>query len=181
MAAFDHVPVPRHLRVETAFRHVEPYLHRIDPDLRLRKSAEQGVPQQRGCEYVLERRVRRRPISNAGLHDDSDWLIQARDGYVHVSLLHRNWLYRPWNIIRALKTEGADLFAEGAQRFADELEYEEAWAKETKRRRRFGLLRDIAVDAFDPLSRMGNRDGTERTRISNPGLPAATPAGEGRA
>lgn len=167
--AGDHVPVPRHLRVEPCFAHVLGYLQRHDPQLRLRKSVERGYRQQTGCEYVLERRARRRNVSNAGLRDQSDLHVQRRDGYVHVSLVHRNFLHRPWNLIRALKEEGEDLFVKGAARVADEIEYEEAWMKESRRRRRLGLLRDIAVDAYDPLSRMGNKDGSERTRISNVG------------
>jgi len=154
-----HVPVAPHLRLEPWAAHVTDYLAHHDPALRIRKSAE------RSGFYVLERRARRVPSCNAGLHDKSDWLIQARDGYIHVSLVHWQWLTRPWNILRALREEGADLFARGAQKFANEIEYEEAWAKETRRRRRLGLYRDIAVDAFDPLDRLAG------TRISNAGIP----------
>jgi hypothetical protein len=166
----DHVPVRPHLRLEPCFRHVEGIVREFDGDLRLRKSVD------RPTYYVLERKCRQRPAVNAGLGDHSDLHIQARDGYIHVSLVHLNWMTRPANIIRALREEGEDLFARSGNAVADELEYEEAWAKESKRRRRFGLLRDIAVDAYDPLSRMGNRDGTERTRISNAGTVSHLPA-----
>lgn len=165
-----HEPVRPHLRLEPWCRHVEDILQEFDPDLRLRKSVD------RPTFYVLERKCRRRPAVNAGLGDHSDLHVQARDGYIHVSLVHWQWLTRPANIITALTEEGEDLFAKGGTQVADELEYEEAWAKESKRRRRFGLLRDIAVDAYDPLSRMGNKDGTDRTRISNAGTVAHQPA-----
>jgi len=159
----DHARVRPHLRLEPEFRHVEAILQTFDPDLRLRKSAE------RAGFYCLERKCRRRPAVNAGLGDHTDLHVQARDGYVHVSLVHWQWLTRPENIINALKNEGEDLFAKGGHQVADEAEYEEAWTKETRRRRRYGLLRDIAVDAFDPLSRLGNGDGTEVTRFKNVG------------
>lgn len=169
-----HVPLPPSLRLEPEFRHVQEFLNRHDADLRLRKSAE------RSYLYVLERRCRRRPSVNAGMYDCSDAHVQARDGYIHVSTVHPEFLTRPGNIIRELKEEGQDLWAKGALKFADELDYEEQWAKETRRRRRLGLLRDIAVDAFDPLSRMGNGDGTDVTRINNVGttslMPVAGPA-----
>lgn len=160
----EHVPVHSALRLDPEFRHVQEILIEHDPELRLRKSVE------RAGFYVLERRCRRRPAVNAGLGDYSDLHVQARDGYVHVSLVHWQWLTRPGNILRALQEEGEDVFAKGGQRIADELAYEERWAKESRRRRRLGLLRDIAADAFDPLSRMGNKDGTERTRIQNVGI-----------
>lgn len=160
----DHVRVRPSLRLEPEFRHVEGILQTFDPDLRLRKSAE------RAGFYCLERKCRRRSAVNAGLGDYTDLHVQARDGYIHVSLVHWQWLTRPENIITALKVEGEDLFAKGGMQVADELEYEEAWTKESRRRRRLGLLRDIAVDAFDPLSRLGNGDGTDVTRFSNPGV-----------
>lgn len=160
----DHVPVRPHLRLPLSYRHVEGILQSFDPDLRLRMSAE------RPLYACLERRCRRRAAVNAGHGDHSDLHVQQRDGYIHVSLVHPNWLTRPANIVNALLTEGDDLFAKGGNRLADELEYEERWADESRKRRRFGLMRDVAVDAFDPLSRMGNRDGTERTRINNVGI-----------
>jgi len=162
-----HVPVPPHLRLEPYCAHVAEYIERHDPELRIRKSAEK-----RWC-YVLERRCRRAPATNAGLGDYSDLHIQARDGYVHVSLVHPQYMTRPWNIVRGLLEEGVDLFAQSAHKVADELDYEERWAKESRRRRRLGLFRDIAVDAFPILDRLGNRDGTERTRISVPDRAAA--------
>lgn len=166
----DHERVRPHLRLEPWCRHVEDILRTFDPDLRLRKSVD------RPLFYALERKCRRRPAVNAGLGDHSDLHVQARDGYIHVSLVHPNWITRPANIITALKEEGEDLFSKGGHQVADELEYEERWVKESRRRRRFGLLRDIATDAYDPLSRMGNADGTERTRISNAGTVAHQPA-----
>jgi len=90
--------------------------------------------------------------------------VQARDGYIHVSLVHWQWLCRPANILTALQEEGDDLFAKSGMQVADELEYEEAWAKQSRRRRRLGLLQDIAVDSHDPISRL------EGTRISNAGV-----------
>jgi hypothetical protein len=162
-----HVPIPAHLRLEPEFEAVPGYLRLIDPDLRIRKSVEwPGL-------YVLERRCRRAPAVNTGMRDLSDMHIQARDGYIHVATTHTGWLLKPWNMIRALKEEGVDLWAQGgAQTCANEMEYEEHWAKVTRRRRRQGLYRDIASEGYDLLSRL-NING-ERSRISNPGLPAQT-------
>lgn len=158
-----HVPVPRHLRLPPQFEGVYGYLRLVDPDLRVRRSAEWTHL------YVLERRCRRAPAVNTGMRDVSDMHIQARDGYIHVSTVHPSYLTKPWNMVRALKEEGADLWAEGgALRFDNELLYEEAWAKETRRRRRLGLYRDIAADAYGPMQRM-NIDGA-RSRISNAGV-----------
>jgi hypothetical protein len=168
--ATPHVPLPPALEVEPTFAHAAGYLAQHDPELRLRRSVEV-----RGY-YVLERRCRRRGMSQVGYRDQSDAHIQRRDGYVHVSLVHQQWLTRPWNMLRALKEEGADLFAQHAEQFANELDYEETWAKVTRRRRRHGLFRDLAKEHFDILDRIGNRDGTERIRFNNPGLPAAAPA-----
>jgi hypothetical protein len=160
----DHVPVPVHLRLEPEFEHVHGYLRLVDPDLRIRKSAERpGV-------YVLERRCRRAPATNTGMRDLSDMHIQARDGYIHVATTLPIWLTKPWNMVRALKTEGADLWAEGgSQKYATECEYEEAWTKETRRRRRQGLYRAIAGEGYDLLSRLNL--GGERSRINNVGIP----------
>ncbi len=165
--ASPHVPVPRELRLPAAYVHVAGYLAQHDGDLRLRRSVE------RPHLYVLERRCRRRPAVNTGMRDRSDMHVQARDGYIHVATVHPSYLDKPWNIVRALKEEGEDLFATGAQKVADELKYEAEWMRETRRRRRRGLYRNIALEAFDVLARTGNGDGTERTRISAPGLPAA--------
>lgn len=159
-----HVPVSVGLALPFEYEHVQRYLQTVDDALRLRKSAE------RRDVYILERRCRRRPAVNTGMRDVSDMHIQARDGYIHVASVHPNFLNKPWNLVRALTEEGADLFATGAHQLADEEEYEDRWQRETRQRRRKGLFRDIAKEGFDILSRLGNRDGTERTRISNPGL-----------
>lgn len=158
--------IARAQRLPVAFRHVTGYLRRHDPDLRVRRSVE------RPAFFVLERRCRRRPAVNTAMRDRSDMHVQARDGYIHVSLVHRNWLRKPWNIIRALRDAGVDTWAAGgAAAVADELEYEEGWAVETRKRRRHETFHNIAKEAYDVLSRMGNRDGTEVTRFTNPGLP----------
>lgn len=160
-----HIPLPVALRLPPSYGHVQGYLERIDPDLRLRRSAE------RPAFYVLERRCRRRPAVNTGMRDTSDIHVQARDGYIHVATVHPNWLNKPWNIVRALQEEGTDLWAKGgATKVANEMEYEEAWLRETRRRRRHGLFRDIAGEGFDVLNRM-NING-ERSRISNAGTKA---------
>lgn len=158
----DHVPVPSHLRLEPEFETVHGYLRLVDPSLRIRKSAE------RPDVYVLERRCRRAPAVNTGMRDLSDMHIQARDGYIHVATTIAIWLTRPWNMIRALKTEGVDLWVEGGHaKVASELDYEETWTKETRRRRRQGLYRAIAGEGYDILSRL-NING-ERSRINNVG------------
>lgn len=163
----QHVPLPPQLRLEPWFAHVQGYLDRVDPALRIRKSAECFA-------YVLERRCRRAPATNTGMGNRSDLHVQARDGYIHVALVHPQFMTRPWNIVRSLNEEGFDVWAAGGwERVEDELLYEERWAEESRRRRRRGLYRDIAVDSFDVLNRLGNKDGTERTRISNPGLGTA--------
>jgi hypothetical protein len=169
-----HVPVSRSLRLEPPYEAVYGYLRLVDPDLRIRKSAE------RAGLYVLERRCRRAPAVNIGMRDCSDMHVQARDGYIHVATTNTAWLLKPWNMIRALKEEGVDLWAAGgAQTCATELEYEEQWAKVTRRRRRQGLYRDIASEGYDILSRM-NIHG-ERSRISAPGVPTThTEASSGR-
>lgn len=161
--ATSHVPVPAHLRLEPEFEAVHGYLRLVDRDLRIRKSVEwPGL-------YVLERRCRRAPAVNTGMRDQSDMHIQARDGYIHVATTHAGWLFKPWNMVRALKEEGVDLWATGgAQLCASEMEYEEHWTKVTRRRRRQGLYRDIAGEGYDLLSRM-NING-ERSRISNVGV-----------
>jgi hypothetical protein len=169
--ASPHVPVSRALQLPRTFANVPGYLALHDPDLRIRRSAERAEV------YVLERRCRRRPAVNTGMRDVSDMHVQARDGYIHVASVHPNWLAKPWNLVRALKTEGADVWAQGGgQKVANELDYETRWAKETRRRRRLGLFRDIAKDFFNIADRLGNGDGTERMRINNPGLPSAAPA-----
>lgn len=169
-----HVPVPARLRIEPQYENVHGYLRLVDPDLRIRKSVEWRWL------YVLERRCRRAPAVNTGLRERSDMHIQARDGYIHVATTRAIWLTKPWNMIRALKEEGVDLWAEGgALKCANELDYEEQWAKETRRRRRRGLYRDIAVDAYDVLNRLNI--GGERSRIRNAGVPTPHPAALGTA
>lgn len=153
-----HVPLPRALQLEPRFRFVADYLVQFDADLRVRKSVE------RPGWYVLERRLRNRPAANLGMRDLSDMHVQARDGYVHISTVHPQWLERPWHIVRALHEQGADLWdAGGHGRIADELEYEERWARITRQRRRRRLFRDIALEGYDLLSRLAG------TRVSVPG------------
>jgi hypothetical protein len=161
MAITDHVPVPPDLRLESEFEDVYGYLDLVDPDLRIRKSVEhEGV-------YIIERRCRRAPAVNTGMYIRSDAHLQARDGYIHVASTRTIWLTKPWNMVRALREDGADLWAAGgAAKFCTEQEYEEAWTKETVKRRRRGLFRDIASDQYDTVRRM-NIDGS-RMRISNP-------------
>lgn len=163
----EHVPVPEHLALPAHFEDVPGYLAFVDPDLRIRRSAEAANL------YILERRCRRAPAVNTGMRDQSDMHIQARDGYIHVASVHPAYLTKPWNMVRALTQEGVDLWAQGgAEAVSNELDYEERWAKETRRRRRLGLYRDIAVDGFDTLNRLNN--GGERSRINAPGLPAGS-------
>lgn len=160
----QHGPLDRRLRVPRRWAGVQRLLSAADPGLRLRRSVE------RPDLWVLERKVRRAPAINTAMTIRSDMHLQARDGYLHVSTVHPNWFIRPGNIIRALKEEGVDLWEQGgARRVVDEIEYEERWAKETRRRRRRQRFAEIARDHFDLLNRLGNKDGTERTRISVPG------------
>src|SRR5688500_4902957 len=123
-----HVEPPEELQLPWEFQHVQDYLGSVDRDLRLRRSAEQPTL------YVLERRVRRQPLTNLGAWDGRDFHVQMRDGYIHISYVHPCWLFRPWKMVEVLKCVGADLWDFGGhQKFADELEYEEAVAKFTKR------------------------------------------------
>lgn len=169
--ASPHVPVPAALALDPSVAHVQAFLDAHDPYLRLRKSAETSRF------YVLERRVRRQTVNHLGTRDHSDKHVQARDGYIHVSLVHPQLLMAPWRIIEALKTQGVDLFEETAAKCADDLDYEEQWAKETRRRRRLGLYRDIAGEHYDLIARHGDGDGrTGRTRFSNPGIVPAAPS-----
>lgn len=168
MSITDHVPVPVDLRIPAEFDDVHGILRLHDPDLRIRRSID------RPNLYVLERRCRRAPAVNIGMQLRSDMHLQARDGYIHVATTREIWLTKPWNLIAALKHEGADLWVKGAAAFADECEYEEAWAKESRKRRRMGLYRDIAGEGYDVLNRMNI--GGERTRINNPGTVAHAPA-----
>ena len=162
----DHVPVSAALRLPPVFADTQRYISAYDRDLRLRRSAE------RPALFVLERRIRRRPAVNTGMRDASDMHIQARDGYLHIATVHPSFLPRPHRIIAALREGGVDMWASGgAEKVINELEYEEDWARVTRRRRRIALFRDIAKDHYDILSRLGNRDGSDRTRISAPALP----------
>lgn len=164
MSVTPHLPLEPHLRVPPQFEDVQGYLRLVDPDLRIRRSVEAANL------YILERRCRRAPAVNTGMRVLSDMHVQARDGYIHVSSVREIWLTKPWNIVRALKEEGADLWAEGgALKYTNELEYEEAWAKETRRRRRRSLYKDIAADALPIMQRM-NIEGS-RLRFTNPGVP----------
>lgn len=163
----DRTGLSSHLAPPRRWRHVNDYLQAHDPDLRLRASVE------RPGWFVLERRTRRRPAVNTAMPDLSDMHVQARDGYIHVSLVHSEWLNKPWNIIARLRDEGVDLWAyKSSEAFADELEYEEHFVRETRRRRRQEDGRAYYREMFDVLSRLGNTDGTEKTRFPNPGLSA---------
>lgn len=160
------------LRLPDDLAHVQDFLHTFDPELRLRASVE------RPGFFVLERRCRRAPAVNTGMQILSDMHVQARDGYIHVALTHIEWLYHPWNIVIALKEQGADLWAEGgAERVDDELAYEERWARETRSRRRHEDSRAHYREMFDILARLGNFDKTEVTRWNNSGLPVRPTAG----
>lgn len=162
----DHVPVSRRLALPPALEFAQRYLRAFDRDLRLRKSAENPHV------YVLERRCRRRPAVNTAMRDVSDMHVQARDGYIHVASVHPNVVARPWDIVAELVDGGRDAWAAGgADKVFDEVAYELEWARETRRRRRLRLFREIALEHYDLLSRHGDREGrTERTRISNVGL-----------
>lgn len=167
----------RHLALPRRWRHVNDYLAAHDPDLRIRASVErEGL-------YVLERRCRRQASVNTCMHERTDLHVQRRDGFIHVSIVHPEWLNKPWNIIARLRDEGADLWAyKSAEAFADEVEYEEHFLRESRRRRRRQDGLAYYREMFDILGRVGNPEGhNERTRFSNPGLgsPAATHASVG--
>lgn len=157
-----------HLQLPRRWRHVQDYLAGHDPDLRLRRSVE------RPGWFVLERRCRRRPAPNSAMRDLSDIHVQARDGYIHIAITHPEYLNKPWNIIAQLRTEGVDLWAyKSHDAFADELEYEEHFVRETRRRRRQEDGVAYYREMFDILGRLGNNDGTEVSRFNNPGNPSA--------
>lgn len=172
-----HVPVPRGLELPRRYRHVPTYLQMHDADLRLRRSVEMPAF------FILERRVRRRPAVNLGMRLLSDLHIQAAHGYLHVATVHYTYLERPWRMFEELKESGADLWAartfgkSGADAIEDEEAYEQQWQKETLKRRRHERFQAIARESFDILSRTGNRDGTERTRLNNPGIGGGDPRG----
>lgn len=154
-----------HLALPRRYRHVNEYLRAHDPDLRIRASVE------RPGWFVLERRCRRRPAVNTAMRDLSDMHVQARDGFIHVAIVHPEWLNKPWNILRELRDGGVDLWARGgALKVDDELTYEETWQAETRRRRRRQDSYEHYREEFDVLSRLGNGDGTEISRFQNPGL-----------
>lgn len=153
-----HVPLERDQALPRPVAHVQGYLERHDPELRLRGSVEAS-----GF-YVLERRVRRRPSCHRlAAPEKTDLQVQWRDGYIHVSLVHATYLTRPWNIIRALKEAGGDLFEQSVDQFLGDVDYEQTWQKVSRRRRRQGLFRDIAAEHHDLLARR------EGTRVSNAG------------
>lgn len=169
----DHVPPPKALRLPTALAFAQRYVSAFDRDLRLRRSAEN--PQV----FVLERRCRRRPAVNTAMRDRSDIHIQARDGYIHVASVHPALLFRPHCIVQELVEGGRDTWLNGGGlKTFDEMQYEEAFMKETRRRRRLRQFRELALEHFDLMSRFGDREGrTNRTRISNVGTaPLATAA-----
>lgn len=156
-----------HLQLPRRWRHVSAYLAAHDPDLRIRRSVERPEL------FILERRCRRRPAVNTSMGDLSDVHVQARDGFIHISTVHPEWLNKPWNIIRALKEEGVDLWAyKSVEAFQAEEDYEAAFLRESRRRRRHDDGIAYYREMFDVLSRLGNRDGTDVSRFNNPGRPA---------
>jgi hypothetical protein len=161
----EHVPVDPAYRLEPGFRYVEDYIRVADPLLRLRKSSD------RPGFYVLERRCRRsKPVHTSRRMTDRH--IQARDGYVHVSTVHRRYLDAPLKIVAALHEDGADLHrVGGAARFDDALRRQDADARAQRKEKRRQHFADIAAEAFDIQDRVGGVGGTERTRINNPGAP----------
>jgi hypothetical protein len=157
-----HVPVPPELRVPSEHQHVFRVLALVDADLRIRRSIDRPMV------YVLERRCRTRPAVNTSMALRSDMHVQARDGYLHIAWVAPIWLTRPWNIVQSLRNDGVDLWeAGGADRVENELQYEERWQKETRRRRRRETFRHIALEYFAHIQR---HDGA---RVSNPGLAPA--------
>lgn len=165
---------PRHLRLPRAYRQVQDYLSGHDPDLRIRASVE------RPGWYVLERRCRQQASVNTAMEERTDIHVQARDGYIHVAIVHPEFLNKPWNIIEKLRDEGVDMWATSAQQVADDLEYEEQFVREARRRRRREDSVAFYREQFDILGRMGNKDGgNEKTRFSNPGLGASAPVASG--
>lgn len=163
--------VSPHLALPRACASVNDYLQAHDADLRIRRSVE------RPDLFILERRCRRRPSVNTAMSDLSDMHVQARDGFIHVSTVHPSWLLKPWNILRALRDEGVDTWAYASSTaLADELEYEEQWTRETRRRRRQDDGKAYYREMFDILSRVGNGDGTEVSRFQNPGAALPPPA-----
>lgn len=163
----DHVDLPEELALPWDLAYVQDYLRVVDPDLRIRVSVE------RSDLFILERRVRRRPMTNLGMKDGSDFHVQMRDGYVHISTVDPSWLHRPWRMVEVLKDIGMDVWDWGGfQKVDNELRYEEQLQKLTRRQRRMSLFRGIAADAHDVLTRLNI--GGRRTRFNNPGLAASS-------
>jgi hypothetical protein len=168
-----HVTPSKALRLPRRFALAQRYITAFDKDLRLRRSAEN--PQV----YILERRCRRRPVANTAMRDRSDIHVQARDGYIHVASVHPALLFRPHVIVEELRDGGRDTWeAGGGLKTFDEVAYEQEFMKETRRRRRARLFREVALEHYDLMNRFGDREGrTNRTRISNVGTaPLAAPA-----
>ncbi len=166
-----HVLVDPLYALPEAFAHVERIIRNFDGALRLRKSVSQPGS------YVLERKLSRsHPIQTA--QRGTDLHLQAQDGYIHISLVHEEWLRHPENILRELKAN--DIWAQGGAETVDrQMADDERYAREDAERKRRETLREIAIDAFDPLNRMGGEGGTERTRIQNAGVvPAELPKTE---
>lgn len=157
-----HIAPPKALRLPRSLEAAQRYLTAFDKDLRLRRSAENPHV------FILERRCRRRPATNTAMRDTSDMHIQARDGYIHVGSVHPALLFRPHVIVQELLESGRDMWSAGGfDQVFDEVQYEKAWEKETRRRRRLSLFRDLALEHFDLMNRHG--DGVSRPRISNAG------------
>jgi hypothetical protein len=166
-----HVPPPKALRLPKGLELAQRYVSAFDP--------RPPAAAQRGKSVRLRPRAALSP-SAGGEHRHarlSDVHIQARDGYIHVASVHPNVVRRPWAIVAELMENGRDTWAVGgADKLFDELEYEKALMKESRRRRRLALFTDIAKDHYDLLDRHGNPDGTERTRVSNAGTEASPKA-----
>ena len=162
-----HVPVVPTLALPWRYRHVEAAWQATDPALRVRRSIEQPFY------FVLERQCRRAPAINVAMRIRSDLHLQARDGYIHVGLMHPAFLDKPYHALGLLRTQGSDLWARrangmtGAESFEAEEAYEAAWQQESRKRRRSQLFREIALEHFD---RMQRHDGA---RISNAGIAPA--------
>jgi hypothetical protein len=168
----DHVAVEATYALPSHRRYVEDYLRAVDPALRFRRSAtKQGF-------YVLERRCRRSKPAHTSARTMTDAQIQARDGYVHVATVHPWFLDRPQRIIDKLHEDGADMHKVSAKSLQQELIDDEQDAKNARRRKRLDDFRSRSAATFDVLDRLGNKQGFERTRMNNVGLPAPTSAGE---
>lgn len=166
-----HVPIEPALRLDAGFAYVEDYLRVADPLLRLRKSASQpGF-------FVLERQCKRgRPIHTTR-RDLSDGQIAARDGYMHVSTVHRYYLDRPARIVALLHEQGADLHQPGGYVKVDnDLRRADSDARAYRRQKRREKFTEIAADAFDIQARLGLNGG--KTRMNNAGTHPHSSTGE---